>query len=149
LWISSLAGLRGVVPAEIMNACGSLAWQAQQRGDCEGLSGPEGCGPVEILQACAGLRGMAWGRSCVPVDIRPHRPEGNSPVRSCMPEGWDFGRDLVSLWIMALAGLRSRLEDQRSHCLWSSWSSGLWAGAWRAALAVLLLNHDVEKTSMS
>jgi hypothetical protein len=45
------------------------------------------------------------------------------------------------------AGLRSGPEDQRSHSLWSSGSMGLWGEAWQAVLAVLLVNHGVEKPS--
>jgi hypothetical protein len=60
--------------------------------------------------------------------------------RSCGSEGWEFGG--------ALAGLRSRPKDWRSHSLWSRGSAGLWGGAWHAALAVLLVNR-MEKTSTS
>jgi hypothetical protein len=47
------------------------------------------------------------------------------------------------------AGLRSGPEDQRSHGLQSTSSSGLWGRAWCAALAILLVYHGMEKPSTS
>jgi hypothetical protein len=80
LWITGLAGLRGMVPVEIVNACGLLAWQAlgalphkvEIVRFCAGLrvmvqqSG--------VVQAWAGLRGVAWWRLCMPVCCQLGRP---------------------------------------------------------------------------
>jgi hypothetical protein len=90
------------------------------------LAGLRGAaGRVEIIWACAHLRGMVW-------------------QRSYGSDGWEFGGDRA-----ALARLRSRPEDRRSHGLWSSSSVSLWGRAWCAVPAVLLVTHGVEKPSMS
>jgi hypothetical protein len=62
---------------------------------------------------------MAQQRSCRPVDLWPGGAE-------------EWG-----------------LEERQSHGLQSSSSAGLCGGAWRAALAVLLINHGTEKPSIS
>jgi hypothetical protein len=56
LWIAGLAGFRGTVPVEIVQACAGLRGAAQQR-----LWMPEqalGAWPsrVEVVQNCAGVR---------------------------------------------------------------------------------------------
>jgi hypothetical protein len=59
------------------------------------------------------------------------RLEGSSRQRSCRSEGWELEGDPVGLWSVALEGLRSRPEDQRSHGLRSSGSTrdyGAWLG---------------------
>jgi hypothetical protein len=107
------------------------------------------------VQACAGLRGMAWQSrdhaglfrpvgDHVPVDHRLGRPVGVVWQRLCRSEGWEFGGDPV-----ALAELKSRPENWKSHGLWNSGSVGLWGRAWCAALTVLLANHGMEMPSTS
>jgi hypothetical protein len=89
LWIIGLAGLRGTVPVEIVGACGLLAWQAL------GLW-PGRDHACLWIAGLSGLRGVIW-------------------QRLCGSEGWEFRGDLAGLWSVALAGLRSMLEDRRSH----------------------------------
>jgi hypothetical protein len=52
LWIAGLAGFRGMVPVEIVQACAGMKGMAWRR--CECLS----------IASLAGLRVAAWQRSC-------------------------------------------------------------------------------------
>jgi hypothetical protein len=172
-----LAGLcrpEGHSLVEIVNVFGhqlGRPWGAAWwRRDCEGLCRPEVCGPVEIVNACGSPAGLALGmlssraeivwacadlrsmglveqRSCRTVDRQPGRPRDMVQQRWCRPEGWESEGDLVGLWSTALVELRSGPQDQRSHGLWSSRSSSLWGRAGHAALAVLSVNHGMEKPS--
>jgi hypothetical protein len=55
LWIASLAGFRGMILAEIVQACASM--RGAVGGDLAGLCRTEGHGPVEIMNVSGSL---AW-----------------------------------------------------------------------------------------
>jgi hypothetical protein len=97
----------------------------------------------------AGMRGSAqWRGACLWIAGLTGL-KGTIQRRLCGSEGLVFGGAPVGLWSAALVGLRSGPEDWRSHGPWSRGSGGLRDGAWHAALAVLLVNHGVEKPSTS
>jgi hypothetical protein len=93
LWSMGLAGLRGVGPAEIMQACESWAWSfwgLRPGGDPVGLWS---MGLAEIVQAC-GLQACwawgveAWGRLW---ELQLHRPMGQGLACStgyCVRKSW-------------------------------------------------------------
>jgi hypothetical protein len=54
----------------------------------------------------------------------------------------------VGVWgSIALAGLRSRAGGSDIPWCVKQWSTGLWAGAWHAVPAILLVYSGVEKPS--
>jgi hypothetical protein len=93
----------GCSPAEIMNVCGSPAWQAlwvlawQSRDHAclwiPGLAGLRGAGLVEIMNACGSLAWQALGAWPGRVEIMQSCAGLSGVVwqRSCGSEGWEFG----------------------------------------------------------
>jgi hypothetical protein len=89
---------------EIVNVCGSPAWQAL------------GVGPgiVENVQACAGLRGAQWSRDHVYLWITSlaglrGAAGGAELVQACADLGVWPGENHVCLWITSLAGFRGTI----------------------------------------
>jgi hypothetical protein len=122
LWIPSVAGLRGVGLVEIVNTCGSPAWQALG-------AQPNG---AEIVQACAGMMFTAQWRGehvCLWITgladlrgtvVRDHMGLRGESLGECSPGG-------AEEWA------------QRSEIPWPEGQQlcSLWGGAWHVALAVL------------
>jgi hypothetical protein len=120
LWITGLAGLRGMVPVEIVNACGLLAWQALgawpgRDHECLWITG------------LAILRGSAWERGDNAGLCKPSRcgPSGAEIMNACGLPAWQAleaqpSEDHECLWITSLAVIRGM-----------AWHSGDCAGLCR------------------
>jgi hypothetical protein len=114
LWISGLAGFRGMVEAEIMQTFagmrGVALWRLCKPVQAWGVLPDR----VEIMQACVGLM-VQPSRDCACVDCWLGRPSGLGLVVIT----WVWG---VWVWVnTALAGLRSRAggsEIPRSAKQW-------------------------------
>jgi hypothetical protein len=88
LWIASLAGFRGMLPVEIVQASAGLrVWSGRDHERLLLIAWhilEAWSGGVELVQACAGLGGKPSGMEivCVCVCVYPQhdRPQGHGPM---------------------------------------------------------------------